>query len=57
MKHELEQETGRDDDTPYKKVVLNKVYKEEDKTLLMESWSILVTTLDRCSMTKRTHIN
>ena len=34
-----EQEIDRDDDNPHKKV-LNKVYKEEDKTLQMESWSI-----------------
>ena len=32
MKHEIEQEIDRDDDYPYKKVVLNKVYKEGDKT-------------------------
>ena len=33
MKHEIEQELERDDDNPYKSVILNKVYKEEDKTL------------------------
>ena len=40
MKHEIEQELNRDDDNPYKKVILNKVYKEEDKTPQMENWSI-----------------
>ena len=40
MKHEIEQELDRDDDNPYKKVILNKVYKEEDKTLQIENWSI-----------------
>ena len=40
MKHEIEQELDRDDDNPYKMVILNKVYKEEDKTLQMENWSI-----------------
>ena len=39
MKHEIEQEIERDDDNPYKKVVLNKVYKEEDQTPQIESWS------------------
>ena len=28
------------DDNPYKKVVLNKVFKEEDKSLEMKYWSI-----------------
>ena len=28
------------DDNPYKKVVLNKVFKEEDKSLEMRNWSI-----------------
>ena len=45
MKHEIEQEKlmeiDREDENPYKKVVLNKVYKEEDKMMQMESCSIL----------------
>ena len=45
MKCEIEQEKitelDREDDNPYKKVILNKVYKEEDKTIQMENWSIL----------------
>ena len=40
MKHELEQEIAREDDNPCKRVILNKVYKEEDKTPQMENWSI-----------------
>ena len=28
------------DDNPYKKVVLNKVFKEEDKSAEMRNWSI-----------------
>ena len=28
------------DDNPYKKVVLNKVFREEDKSLEMRNWSI-----------------
>ena len=28
------------DDNPYKKVVLNKVFKEENKSLEMRAWSI-----------------
>ena len=40
MKHEIEQEIDREDDNPYKRMILNKVYKEEDKMLQMENWSI-----------------
>ena len=45
MKHEIERERfteiDREDDNPYKRVILNKVYKEEDKMMQMENWSIL----------------
>ena len=30
----------KQDDNPYKKVVLNKVYRQEDKSLEMRNWSI-----------------
>ena len=40
MKNEIEQDIDREDDNPYKRVILNKVYKEEDKTPQMENWSI-----------------
>ena len=40
MKHEIDQEIGREDDNPNKRVILNKVYKEEDKIAQMENWSI-----------------
>ena len=33
MKHEIEQEIDREDDSLYKRVILNKVYKDEDKTM------------------------
>ena len=42
MKHEIEQELDKNDDNPYKRVVLNKVYTEEYKTLQMENWSIFI---------------
>ena len=45
MKHEIEQEKlteiDREDENSYKRVILNKVYKEEDKMMQMEKWSIL----------------
>ena len=45
MKQEIEQkkltETDRENDNPYKKVILNKVYQDEDKMMQMENWSIL----------------
>ena len=40
MKHEIEHEIDREDDNPYKRVILNKVYKEEDKTPQMENWPL-----------------
>ena len=40
MKHEIEQETDREEGNPYKRVILNKVYKEEDEIPQMENWSI-----------------
>ena len=40
MKHEIEQNLDKENDNPYKKVILNKVYRDEDKTLQMENWSI-----------------
>ena len=40
MKNEIEQDLDREDDSPYKRVILNKVYKDEDKTHQMENWSI-----------------
>ena len=47
MKHDIEQgklaktETNKENDNPYQKVVFKNVYKEENKTMQMENWSIL----------------
>ena len=43
------------DDNPYKKVVLNKVFREEDKSPKMRNWSILVTMSDTYNMNKGPH--
>ena len=40
LKKELEQDFNREDDNPYKRVLLNKVYREESKTPQFEDWSI-----------------
>ena len=40
LKKELEQDLDREDDDPYKRVVLNKVYREESKMPQFEDWSI-----------------
>ena len=40
LKQELEQDLDREDDNPYKKVVMNKVYRDKDKTPQVENWSI-----------------
>ena len=42
------------DDNPYKKVVLNKIFREKDKSPEMRNWSILVT-LGTYKMNKRPH--
>ena len=39
MKNEIEQDLDRKNN-PYKRVILNKVYKDKDKTPQMENWSI-----------------
>ena len=45
MKHEIGQEKlteiDREGDNPYKKMILNKVYRDEDKMTQMGNWSIL----------------
>ena len=45
MKQEIEQkkliETDRENDNPYKKLILHKVYQDEDKMTQMENWSVL----------------
>ena len=46
MKQDIEEklaktETDKEIENPYQKIVLNKVYKDEIKTMQMENWSIL----------------
>ena len=47
MKQEIEQEkltdteTDKEHNNPFNKVILNKVYRDEDKMMQMENWSIL----------------
>ena len=45
------------DDNPYKKVVFNKVFREEDKSPEMGNCSILATMSDMYNMNKRPHMN
>ena len=40
------------DDNPYKNVILNKVFREEDKFPEMRNWSILVTMSDTYNMNR-----
>ena len=54
LKKELEQDLDREDDNPYKRVVLNKVYKEEGKTLQVEDWSIFTDQIKNIQHDKRT---
>ena len=57
MKNEIEQDIDREDDNPYKRVILNKVYKEEDKTPQMEKWSIFSDNVRYVQHGERTHTN
>ena len=54
MKNEIEQDIDRQDNNPYKRVILNKVYKEEDKTPSMENWSIFSDNVSYVQHDKRT---
>ena len=39
MKNEIEQNLDREDDNPYKEI-LNKVYRDKERTPQMKNWSI-----------------
>ena len=54
MMYETEQSL---DDNPYKKVVLNKVYREEDKSPKMRNWSIFSDNVRCIQHEKRPHTN
>ena len=55
MKHELEEDLDREDNNPYKKMVLNKVYREEDKTPQWKIGPYLLTESSMCIMMKGPH--
>ena len=40
LKQELEHDLDRENDNPYKRVVLNKGYRDEKKTPQVKNWSI-----------------
>ena len=54
LKQELEQDLDREDDNPIKKVVLNKVYRDEDKTPQVENWSIFTDQIKYIHHDERT---
>ena len=43
IQKELKQEVDREDDNPYKRVVLNKVYREENRAPKIEDCPYLLT--------------
>ena len=53
LKKELEQDLDREDDNPNKRVVLNKVYREEGKTQV-EHWSIFTDQIKYIQHDERT---
>ena len=57
MEHRIEQEIDREDDNPYKRVILNKAYKEEAKILQMENWSIFSDNIRYVQHDKKTPHN
>ena len=54
LKKELEQDLDREDDNPYKRVVLNKVCKEKYKTPQVEDWSIFTDQIKYIHHDKKT---
>ena len=54
LKKELEQDLDREDDNPYKRVVLNKVYKQENKTPQVEDWFIFTDQIKYIQHDERT---
>ena len=53
LKKELEQDLDREDDNPYKKVILNKVYKENQSPQI-EDWSIFTDQIKYIQHDQRT---
>ena len=45
------------DDNPYKKVVLNKVFREEGKSPEMRNWSIFSDNIRYVQHEQKTHMN
>ena len=54
LKKELEQVLDREDDNLYKRAVLNKVYREENKTPQTEDWSIFTDQIRYTEHDERT---
>ena len=54
LKKELEQDLDREDDNPYKRVVLNKVYREEHKIPQVDDWSIVTDQIKYIHHDQRT---
>ena len=55
LKQELEQDLDKENDNPYKKVVLNKVYRGENKTYKQKTGPYLLTKLNMCITMKEHH--
>ena len=55
LKQELEQDLDREDDNPYKRVVLNQVYRDEGKTPQVENWSIFTDQIKGIHHDERTN--
>ena len=53
LKQELEQDLDREDDNPYKRLVLNKVYRDENQTPQVENWSIFTDQIKYIHHDKR----
>ena len=53
MKHEMEQDLDREDNNPYKRVILNKVYKDKGKCHRWKTGLYSVTMSGMHNMMKR----
>ena len=54
LQKELKQEIDIEDDNPYKRMVLNKRYREENKTPQIEDWSIFTHQIKYSQHDERT---
>ena len=51
-----DQGIDREDDNPYKRVILNKVYKQENQNSQVENWSIFTDQIKYIQHNEKSHL-